>query len=223
MNGKFEILAMVSGFIGLVGAAAITGLPMWKVTAFIGSNIIVMETRWEGLWMSCYRQANINMQCKVYDSLLILPPELQASRGLMCVSIALAFFSLLVSGCGIRGCNCIRDDGRGKNITLAVGGGLFLLSCLTTLIPVSWTAHTIIRDFYNPQLVDAQKRELGQALYIGWVTAALLFVAGVILLCRCARRAQKEEPLYTQAIATTEDNVELDRKPSSIYSKSQYV
>ncbi|XDV32797.1 hypothetical protein PO909_003520 [Leuciscus waleckii] len=72
--------------IGLIGAAASTGMPMWRVTAFIGENIIVMETRYEGLWMNCYRQANIRMQCKVYDSLLALPTGL-----CICVFFCLLF------------------------------------------------------------------------------------------------------------------------------------
>ncbi|KAJ8391471.1 hypothetical protein AAFF_G00089450 [Aldrovandia affinis] len=224
MRGKLEILALVVGFVGLIGVATITGLPMWKVTAFIGSNIIVMETLWEGLWMNCIRQANIQMQCKVYDSLLILPPDLQAARGLMCISVLLAATALLVSFCGTRRTTCFMDDVRGKNVTMAVGGGLFLLSCFTTLIPVCWTAHTVIRKFYNVQVIDAQKRELGEALYIGWATSGLLLVAGVILICRgTIDRGHAPDEYYTQAAANSEDDVELERKPSSLYSKQQYV
>lgn len=188
-----EVVALIIGFIGLIGVAAVTGLPMWKVTAFIGDNIIVMETRWEGLWMNCYRQANIRMQCKVYDSLLILPPELQASRGLMCSSVALTCFALIVAAVGMKCTKVVDHRARTKHIVLVSGGCLFLMGCLTTLIPVSWTGHVIIRDFYNPLLIDAQRRELGEALYIGWVTSALLFTAGVILLCRHAPRTQDSD------------------------------
>ncbi|XP_047450869.1 claudin-8 [Mugil cephalus] len=185
-----EVVALVIGFIGLIGVAAVTGLPMWKVTAFIGADIIVFETRWEGLWMNCYRQANIRMQCKVYDSLLFLPPDLQAARGLMCSAVALTTFALIVAAVGMKCTKVVDHRARTKHIVLVAGGCLFLLACVTTLIPVSWTGHVIIRDFYNPLLIDAQRRELGEALYIGWVTSALLFTAGVILLCRHAPRTQ---------------------------------
>ncbi|XP_017271762.1 claudin-8 [Kryptolebias marmoratus] len=192
-----EVVALIIGFIGLIGVAAVTGLPMWKVTAFIEENIIVMETRWEGLWMNCFRQANIRMQCKVYDSLLFLPPELQASRGLMCSSVALTSFALIVSAVGMKCTKVVDHRARTKHIVLVAGGCLFLMGCVTTLIPVSWTGHVIIRDFYNPLLIDAQRRELGEALYIGWVTSALLFAAGVILLCRHAPRTQiSDEVVY---------------------------
>ncbi|KAM9469245.1 claudin-8-like [Clarias gariepinus] len=188
-----EVAALVIGFVGLIGVAAVTGLPMWKVTAFIQENIIVMETRWEGLWMNCYRQANIRMQCKVYDSLLYLPAELQAARGLMCTAVALTTLACIISTIGMRCTRLVDSRPRVKHITLMVGGCLFLAGCLATLIPVSWTANVIIQDFYNPLLIDAQRRELGEALYIGWVSAAICFTAGVILLCRHAPRIEEKE------------------------------
>ncbi|XP_028275699.1 claudin-8-like [Parambassis ranga] len=186
VEGVSEIAAVCIGLIGLIGAAATTGLPMWKVTAFIGENIIVMETRWEGLWMNCYRQANIRMQCKVYDSLLFLPPELQAARGLMCCSLALSGLALLVGLAGMQCISCLQGNNRAKSIFLIVAGAMQFMACICVFIPVSWTGHTIIRDFYNPLLIDAQRRELGEALYIGWVTGAFLFASAVLFVCRYA-------------------------------------
>ncbi|XP_034556950.1 claudin-8-like [Notolabrus celidotus] len=184
VQGFSDIAAMCVGLIGLIGAAATTGMPMWKVTAFIGENIIVMETRWEGLWMNCYRQANIRMQCKVYDSLLFLPPELQAARGLMCCSVALSGLGLLVGLVGMRCMSCFQGNDWAKTIFLFVAGGMQFAACISVFIPVSWTGHVIIRDFYNPLLIDAQRRELGEALYIGWVTGAFLFASALLFLCR---------------------------------------
>ncbi|XP_029302868.1 claudin-8-like [Cottoperca gobio] len=199
LQGVSEIVAMCVGLIGLIGAAATTGLPMWKVTAFIGENIIVMETRWEGLWMNCYRQANIRMQCKVYDSLLFLPPDLQAARGLMCCSLALSGLGLLVAMAGMRCISCVRDNDRAKTIILMVAGGMQFLACICVFIPVSWTGHVIIRDFYNPLLIDAQRRELGEALYIGWVTGGFLFASAMLFLCRRIPSDKGSFDMYNQA------------------------
>lgn len=185
VQGKSELIALCLGIFGLIGTAAVTALPMWKVTAFIGENIIVMEVRWEGLWMTCFRQANIHMQCKVYDSLLFLPPDLQAARGLTCCALALSGLGLLVSLVGLRCTSCLRDQARVKSIIVMAVGAMQILASFCVVIPVSWTAHTIIRDFYNPLLIDAQRRELGEALYMGWVTSAFLLASGVIFLCRC--------------------------------------
>ncbi|XP_033954091.1 claudin-8-like [Pseudochaenichthys georgianus] len=199
VQGFSEIAAMCVGLFGLIGAAATTGMPMWKVTAFIGANIIVMETRWEGLWMNCYRQANIRMQCKVYDSLLFLPADLQAARGLMCCSLALSGLGLLVAMAGMRCISCIRENDRAKTIILQVAGGMQFMACVSVIIPVSWTGHVIIRDFYNPLLIDAERRELGEALYIGWVTSAFLFASGMLFVCRRRPSEKGSFNVYNQA------------------------
>ncbi|XP_068581600.1 claudin-17-like [Cebidichthys violaceus] len=229
MKAKLEVFALVLGFVGLAGTIAVTALPMWRVSAFIGANLIVMEELWEGLWMNCYRQADIRMQCKAYDSLLILPPELQAARGLMCVSIVLVVISLSITGCGTQKSSCCDDNIKSKNITLALAGSLYLLSFLTTLIPVSWVGHTVIRNFYNPAVLDSQKRELGEALFIGWATSGILLITGVILLFSYSKRRSKEEEPYTDAYlmeerdVPNEGSVYLERTPSSFHKHQEYV
>ncbi|XP_071780865.1 claudin-8 [Centroberyx gerrardi] len=182
-NSALEIVGLLLTLIGLIGAAASTGMPMWRVTAFIGENIIVFETRYEGLWMNCFRQADIRMQCKVYDSLLALSPDLQAARGLMCCSLALGGLGLLISLVGLQCTACIQNNDRAKRMVLIIAGCMIIMSCICVLIPVSWTGHVIIRDFYNPLLIDAQRRELGEALYIGWVSSAFLFAGGCMFTC----------------------------------------
>lgn len=182
-NSALEIVGLLLTLIGLIGAAASTGMPMWRVTAFIGENIIVFETRYEGLWMNCFRQADIRMQCKVYDSLLALTPDLQAARGLMCCSLALGGLGLLISLVGLQCTSCIQNNDQAKRMVLIIAGTMIIMACICVLIPVSWTGHVIIRDFYNPLLIDAQRRELGEALYIGWVASAFLFVGGCMFLC----------------------------------------
>lgn len=229
MRAKLEILALVLGFFGLFGTVTVTALPMWRVSAFIGANLIVMEDLWEGLWMVCFRQGDIKMQCKVYDSMLELPPELQAARGLMCFSIILVVIALFVTGCGTQKSNCCGDDMKSKNITLALGASLYLLSVVTTLIPVSWVGHTVIRNFYNPTVVDARKRELGMALFIGWATCGVLLITGIILLVSYSKRRSREEEPYTDAHLTAERDVKkegsvyLERTPSSFHKHHEYV
>lgn len=207
---------MCVGVIGLIGAAATTGLPMWKVTAFIEENIIVMETRWEGLWMNCYRQANIRMQCKVYDSLLYLPSELQAARGLMCCSVALSSLGLCAALLGMRCVSCFQSNILVKNIILLVAGAMQLMASLCVFIPVSWTGHVIIRDFYNPLLIDAQRRELGEALYIGWVTGALLFASSLLFLCRRVPVKKDSFDVYRPVNLMNQEPPVATSKPSSM-------
>ncbi|XP_029963594.1 claudin-4-like [Salarias fasciatus] len=169
------------GWIGVIIACA---APMWRVTAFIGSNIVTSQTMWEGIWMSCVVQSTGQMQCKVYDSMLALTPDLQGARALTIVSIVVGLAGLL-TGCASAKCiNCIPDK-RAKARALVAAGVLLIISGLLCVIAVSWTASIIIRNFYNPTLVDAQKRELGASLYIGWGAGGLLLVGGGLLCANC--------------------------------------
>ncbi|KAF7218797.1 claudin-like protein ZF-A89 [Nothobranchius furzeri] len=228
MKAKLEILALVLGFIGLFGTVTIAALPTWQVSAYIGANLVVFETLWEGLWMVCYRQIDINMQCKVYDSQLILPYELQAARGLVCISIALVTVSMIVTGCGIKKSNCCGDNMRRKNNTLAFGGSLFLISFFTTIIPVSLVAHSVIVKFYDPALLDPQKQELGQSIFIGWATSGVLLATGVLLLISYSKRASREEQhLNEDHFVAEKDILHLDSahtpKTGSSFKFQEYV
>ncbi|XP_023673785.2 claudin-3-like [Paramormyrops kingsleyae] len=190
MSVGLEIVGIALAVLGWVIAIVSCALPMWRVTAFIGSNIVTAQIIWEGLWMTCVVQSTGQMQCKVYDSMLALSQDLQAARALTVISILLALFALLVAIVGAKCTNCIEDE-TSKARVMIISGIVFITSGVMQLIPVSWSANTIIRDFYNPLLTDAQRRELGTALYIGWGASALLIIGGALLCCSCPPREQK--------------------------------
>uniref|UniRef100_A0A8C9PES6 Claudin n=1 Tax=Spermophilus dauricus TaxID=99837 RepID=A0A8C9PES6_SPEDA len=179
-----ELLGMTLAVLGWLGTLVSCALPLWKVTAFIGNSIVVAQVVWEGLWMSCVVQSTGQMQCKVYDSLLALPQDLQAARALCVVALLLALLGLLVAITGAQCTTCVEDEGTKARIVLTAGV-LLLLAGILVLIPVCWTAHAIIQDFYNPLVAEALKRELGASLYLGWAAAALLMLGGGLLCCTC--------------------------------------
>lgn len=187
------MLGTALGIIGWIGTILVCALPMWKVTAFIGSSIVTSQTSWEGIWMSCVVQSTGQMQCKVYDSMLALSSDLQAARALVIISIVVGIFAILLSVAGGKCTNCVEDPNSKKKVGIA-SGVTFIIAGVLCLIPVCWTAHTIIRDFYNPLVIQAQKRELGAALYIGWGAAALMLIGGGLLCCNCP---SKNEDSYT--------------------------
>ncbi|XP_043996484.1 uncharacterized protein LOC122844785 [Gambusia affinis] len=158
VSGGKQILGMVLAFIGLLGTIIICALPTWRVTAFIGANIVTSQIIWEGLWMNCVTQSTGQMQCKVYDSMLELPQDLQAARALTVIAIIVAVVGILLGVAGGKCTNFIPDEN--QKITVAVAAGvMFIIAGVLVLIPVCWTANTIIRDFYNPTLISAQKRD----------------------------------------------------------------
>ena len=188
-----EIVGIALGVIGFIIAIVVCALPMWRVTAFIGSNIITAQVIWEGLWMNCVTQSTGQMQCKIYDSMLALPQDLQAARAMIIVSIILGVLGVLISIVGAKCTNCIEDEAS-KSKVMIISGIFFILAGLLVLIPVSWSASSVIRDFYNPLLISAQKRELGAALYIGWGSAALLLIGGALLCTACPPREKRYKP-----------------------------
>ncbi|XP_028450981.1 claudin-4-like [Perca flavescens] len=179
-----QILGAALGLLGWIGVIVVCALPMWKVTAFIGSNIVTAQIIWEGIWMNCVDQSTGQMQCKVYDSMLALSSDLQAARALTIISIIVGILAILLSVAGGKCTNCVENESSKTKVAITAGV-MFIVAGILCLIPVCWTTNTIIMDFYNPQLISAQKRELGAALYIGFTAAALLLIGGGIFCSSC--------------------------------------
>ncbi|MBN3272030.1 CLD3 protein, partial [Polyodon spathula] len=215
MSAGLEILGLALSVFGWIAAIIACALPMWRVTSFIGSNIVTSQTIWEGLWMNCAVRSTGQTQCKIYDSLLALPQDIQAAQALTVISILLALFAILISIVGASCTTCIEDEGA-KAKLMIIAGVMFIISGVMQLIPVSWSANTIVSDFYNPLLTDAQKRDLGSSLFSGWTAAVLLILGGSLLCCSCPPREKKYAPARMAHSAARSN-------PPSGYDKKDYV
>ncbi|XP_066491926.1 claudin-3-like [Tiliqua scincoides] len=214
MSMGLEIGGVSLATLGWVGCILSCGLPIWKTTAFIGYNIVTAQFTWEGLWMDCVVQSTGQMQCKVYDSMLLLSQDIQAARAMVVISIVLGVLGILIFLMGAQCTRCMEDEVTKSKITI-VSGVIFLLAGFMILIPVSWTANTIIRNFYNPIVPESRKWELGASLYIGWAGAALLFFGGALLCCSCPPKQDRYRPT----------NIVYSAPKSTIasYDKKNYV
>ncbi|XP_061458764.1 claudin-5 [Rhineura floridana] len=216
-SAAVQILGLTLSVLGWAGAILVAGLPMWQVSAFIDSNIVVAQTTWEGLWMVCVVQSTGQMQCKVYDSILALKPEMQAGRTLMVIGALLGLVALMVTVVGAQCTNCVRAS-KAKDWIALVGGALFVVCGLLVLVPPCWFANIIISNFYDPSVQPSQKREMGAALYIGWAAAALLLLGGSLICCSCARKDEgsafpvKYSAPRRPAAAAATSNGEYDKK-----------
>lgn len=179
-----QILGLALAIIGFLGSIIICALSAWKVTTFIGANIVVSQSVWEGLWINCVIQSTGQMQCKVYDPLLVLSPDLQAARVLVPIAIIVGVFGVLLGVVGSKCTNFVEDERKKSKVAIA-SGIIFIIAGLFVLIPVCWTANTIIRDFNNPLLMGTPRTELGASLYFGWCSAGLLFLGGGLLCSSC--------------------------------------
>ncbi|XP_074497311.1 claudin f [Sebastes fasciatus] len=179
-----EVAGQVISFIGLIGVAVTTGVPMWRVTTFIGANIVTGQIIWDGLWMNCVMQSTGQMQCSLSDSVLRLSSDLQAARALVIISLLFGFIGFMVTFIGAKCMGCLKKDSSKAKVVI-IGGCLLIVAAVLVLIPVCWSAAITITDFQNPLTIETQRRELGASIYIGWAAAALLLVGGIILTTSC--------------------------------------
>lgn len=78
-NSGLQILGFSLALLGVIGLIIGTIMPQWKMSAYVGDNIITAVAMYQGLWMSCAWQSTGQIQCKVYDSIL----QLNGKSGLL--------------------------------------------------------------------------------------------------------------------------------------------
>uniref|UniRef100_A0A8C6URJ2 Claudin n=1 Tax=Neogobius melanostomus TaxID=47308 RepID=A0A8C6URJ2_9GOBI len=165
-----QIVCVALGVLGLIGVIVCCAIPSWSVSSFVGSNIVTAQSTYKGLWMECVIQSTGQQQCKNYDSLLVLASDLQAA----CIALLILF-------CGADFTTCVENEDVKPKISLMAGVGL-LIAGLLVIIPASWSAHTVVRDFHS-QVPGQQRMELGPCIFIGWGAGVLLMLAGGLLCC----------------------------------------
>ncbi|KAJ0061606.1 hypothetical protein NL108_005744 [Boleophthalmus pectinirostris] len=177
-----QMLASVLCLVGWTGIIFACVLPMWRVTAFVGSTIVTSQTVWEGIWMNCVVQSTGQLQCKPYDSMLALSTDLQAARALMVLAIITGGAGLILAFFGGKCTKFLDEEGPETKGKVAIAAGAVLIATgLLCLIPTSWAAGAVVKKFYSAA-IDAQRRELGACLYIGWGSAILLMLGGGLFI-----------------------------------------
>ncbi|XP_066501943.1 claudin-4-like [Hoplias malabaricus] len=193
---RMQMLGSVLVLLGWVGGILTCIMPMWRVTAFIGMTIVTSEIMWEGIWMSCVVQSTGYIQCKPYESMLALSSDLKAAQFLTVGSILTGALGLTMAFVGGKCTRFLDYKGEARKGRIATAAGVtVIIAGLLCLIPVSWSAIVVVQAFYNPLLVDTQRREIGGSVYIGF-GASILQILGGGLLCStsCNTKAEDESP-----------------------------
>lgn len=79
-NSGIQLLGFALSLVGVIALIVGTILPQWKMSAYIGDNIITAVAMYQGLWMSCAFQSTGQLQCKIYDSILQLDGEYKEAK-----------------------------------------------------------------------------------------------------------------------------------------------
>ncbi|XP_076852680.1 claudin i [Brachyhypopomus gauderio] len=181
-SSGIQIVCVALTVLGLIAAIVTCVVPAWKVSAFIGQNIVTAQSQQDGLWMECVVQSTGQQQCKSYDSLLILGSDIQAARAMTIICCMLCTLALLALFVGADFTTCLENEDVKPKVCLATGVTLIIASLLL-LIPVSWTANKVVRDFSDPLVNASLKKELGPCIFIGWAGSVILMLAGGLLCC----------------------------------------
>ncbi|XP_038831391.1 claudin-7-A [Salvelinus namaycush] len=194
-NSGIQLLGFALSLVGVIALIVGTILPQWKMSAYIGDNIITAVAMYQGLWMSCAFQSTGQLQCKIYDSILQLDGALQATRALIIVGIIVSIAGLGVATMGMKCTTCGGNRKVWKSRTAMTGGIILLVGALCALVACSWFAHNLIRAFYNPYTPVNTKFEFGAAIFIAWGGSFLDLLGGAMLASSCPR-SKKPVPKY---------------------------
>ncbi|XP_039249634.2 claudin-14-like [Styela clava] len=177
MAGALHYLGCIIAVFAVFGTMVTLIHHEWKHTSDINSpghlQSIHMD---EGLWIRCTYPAPGLVQCDTFGkSMFTLPGELHAQRAMMILSQICAFTGLVIC---LFSLPCTTVDPKLRLGRLA--GCLLVVAGILCLIPVSMYAADVVRDFRSPIEKDF-KYTFGPTLYIGWLSAALSILSGIII------------------------------------------
>ncbi|NXS36614.1 CLD19 protein, partial [Pomatostomus ruficeps] len=188
-SSALQIWALLLALAGFTTLLVTTMSSRWKV---LDTTTEPVTEDWvsEGLWMDCATTAVGSVQCKKFLYMLSSDPHIQACRALMITSILLGFLATVLSLLGLKCTNIGLSDEDGKMKFTVIGGFLFILGGLCSMVAISWYAAMVTAQFFN-QLYAGTKYELGGALYLGWAGSVLYILGGTLLTCSCTRKEKQ--------------------------------
>ncbi|CAL8301221.1 unnamed protein product [Gadus morhua 'NCC'] len=167
----------------------------------LSTELLPSESYQLGLWETCVVQDLGVQECRPYDSLLGLPPDIKLARILMCVALGTGLLGALLAVPGthaVTACDPRLEDPEVKRVMKRVGGALCLATGVLGLLPVSHVAHLTVVRFFDPGLPALVPRwEFGSALFLGWTAGVVHLAAGGLLLAsaRRGRRGPRDTPI----------------------------
>ncbi|NXN82223.1 CLD14 protein, partial [Bombycilla garrulus] len=219
-----ELLGFSLSLLGSIGTFTATILPHWWRSAHVGTNILTAVAHVRGLWMECAWHSTGVYQCQPYRSQLALPAELRAARAMMVTSCLLA---VLAAGLAVVGMRCTRcAEGSPAKASIAGCAGIgFVAAGLLCLVPVAWSTSDVVVDFYRPTLPAGMKYEIGQALYLGFVSSAFTMLGGALLCTSCPGKEKPFRPPSCAPLSASKGNhaPSLASASHSGYRLSDYV
>ena len=150
---------------------------------------------WDGVWLDWDHWDHrdpVQVQCSFYRRLApTLSAHFRAWRALLAAAVGAGAAAAAVGAAG-----AVWFPGRGQ--VKAACGALFAAAAALLLVPLAWTCRHAARPLEEDGAAAAEgkdlRRDWGPALYLGWVSLALMAAGGAYLLTRWPRAGGAEQP-----------------------------
>ncbi|XP_032087257.1 claudin-34-like [Thamnophis elegans] len=171
-----------------------TATDYWRLWHVKSKDNLYPGLLWIGIWRACYLHSthpqNRYVHCEEFtEDLKKLPNEIFLAQDLLslcCIvgAVGITFMSFALW-------NVVRAITH-KTFLLTlfnVGGLMNFLTGIIILIPIAWNSYSILinADIMFPESFNMPTspvyQEIGAAIYIGYVSALLLIVSGVMIMC----------------------------------------
>ncbi|CAB1450389.1 unnamed protein product [Pleuronectes platessa] len=217
MMRQLELAALGLAFTGWICAILTRCLALWKVSGTLDNNTATLPAYWDGVWLEWDHwdlAHDGSLHCSFYQSLMSLSGSFRTWRALIMAAVGAGAFAVGISAVG-----AVWFPQR--NQVKVVSGSLFVLSGILLLVPTAWTAHHTSQPLDGAELL---RRDWGPALYLGWISVALMVVGGGFLTTRCPTRESPTQPPKEGRYPTMEDESShpLSRINRTTFTNSQY-
>ncbi|XP_008290254.1 claudin-1 [Stegastes partitus] len=184
-SSGLQLLGFLLALAGVAATVTATLMVEWK------KQSQGKHRSYEGLWSSC--TGTERTTCESYESMLKLPTEVQATRAVMLLSLLLSAIAMVVSTVGMKCTHFMDRMPDSKSTTAMVGGIIFMVSGLLTIIITSWYVNMIVKTFQESHRL--QSYDFGKAVFVSWAGGLLTVAGGAFLSCRRCCGSQSSESI----------------------------
>lgn len=190
-----QFMALWLGTVGWILIIVTMGMVEWRVWEVSDLSVISSGLAWVGIWRVCFYSnapilsENQIMFCQkigVFES--FTPPEIIGAQVLMLVAVILGLMGNASVVYGLRNIYFGLNKFKRIRLALSAGGVLFILTGVSTLIPVFWNLSSVVHNqtivfppgFRMPSAPENQ--QVGLGIGVGILASFLVVCSGLIFL-----------------------------------------
>ncbi|XP_051529152.1 claudin-34-like [Myxocyprinus asiaticus] len=190
-----QFVGLCLGTVGWILIIVTIGLVEWRVWEVSDLSVISSGLAWVGIWRVCFyshapilsgREIMFCQRISLKES--FPPPEIVAAQVLMIVSFILGLMGNASVVYGLRNIYFGLSKFKPIRIAFCAGGVLYILTGVTTMVPVFWNLSSIV----NNQTIDFPStfrmpsapvnQYVGPGIAVGIFASALVVCSGVVFL-----------------------------------------